>query len=415
MATKIKVIGKTQNGAALGVAKAYVEMNPATTLADLRKAFPNDIAPDKGVAEMFLPLADAEVYNAKADMSLYFTKDERPIHLQDGSIVAISQIWTGKSLQNLIKVAAKYNIEVEVNKEADVNFGKVGHALINVDTNEPVVPAKVNISKKDTAPTIKDTPKAVKENTTKNITKTAKESTAKDKEPKTTSSKATTEKPIEKKEAKKPATEIKFLGHGVYLINGHRFVDLGLPSKLLWAETNIGAENEYEAGNYFCWGETDPTPKEFYELPTYKYATLRGDITKYNDADKKQILDKEDDAAYVNWGSPCRMPTIEDFRELIDNCKRKRFEDSDGVVKGLQFISKNNGNSICFPQVGYKHIDKLVTPHDIYILPGYLWSSSKSSGGDKARTLEFEGSIQKFELPSHIVSDGIPVRPIAEI
>ncbi len=137
MISKIKVIGKTQNGAALGVAKAYVEMNPATTLADLRKAFPNDIAPDKGVAEMFLPLAEAEAFNAKADMSLYFTKDERPIHLQDGNTVAISQIWTGKSLQNLIKVAATYHIEVEVNKDANVDFGKLGYALQYTYAEEP--------------------------------------------------------------------------------------------------------------------------------------------------------------------------------------------------------------------------------------------------------------------------------------
>jgi len=147
MISKIKVIGKTQNGAALGVAKAYVEMNPATTLADLRKAFPNDIAPDKGVPEMFLPLAEAEAFNAKADMSLYFTKDERPIHLQDGSTVAISQIWTGKSLQNLIKLAATYHIEVEVNKDANVDFGKLGYALQYTYAEEPK-PAPVEKKKK---------------------------------------------------------------------------------------------------------------------------------------------------------------------------------------------------------------------------------------------------------------------------
>ena len=31
-------------------------------------------------------------------------------------------------------------------------------------------------------------------------------------------------------------------------IDGHRFVDLGLPSGLLWAETNIGAASEADAG-----------------------------------------------------------------------------------------------------------------------------------------------------------------------
>ncbi len=135
MISKIKVIGKTQNGAALGVMKAYVEMNPNTTLADLRKAFPNDIAPDKGVPEMFLPLEEAEAYNA--NMSLYFTKDERPIKLQDGSIIAMSQIWTGKSLQSLIQVAAKYNIDLEINKEAQEDFGKIGYVLKYTYTEEP--------------------------------------------------------------------------------------------------------------------------------------------------------------------------------------------------------------------------------------------------------------------------------------
>ncbi len=141
MISKIKVIGKTQNSAALGVMKAYVEMNPNTTLTDLRKAFPNDIAPDKGVAELFLPLADAEACNA--NMSLYFTKDGRPITLQDGSVIAMSQIWTGKSLQNLINVAAKYNIDVEVNKEANEDLGKQGYVLKYTYAEEPKVAAPV--------------------------------------------------------------------------------------------------------------------------------------------------------------------------------------------------------------------------------------------------------------------------------
>ncbi len=137
--SRIKVIGKTQNGAALGVMKAYAELNPSTTLEGMRKAFPNDIAPDKGVAEMFLPVEEAEAYNQKHDMSLYFVKDGKPIQLKDG-IVAMSQIWTGKSLDNLIKVAAGYGIEVEVNKAADADFGKMGYALQYLE--QPAEPKK---------------------------------------------------------------------------------------------------------------------------------------------------------------------------------------------------------------------------------------------------------------------------------
>ena len=48
------------------------------------------------------------------------------------------------------------------------------------------------------------------------------------------------------------------------IINGHKFVDLGLPSGLLWAETNIGAATAADDGCYFAWGETDMTTKSSY-------------------------------------------------------------------------------------------------------------------------------------------------------
>ena len=56
MENRIKVIGKSQNGVALGVMKAYVTMYPGTTLADLRKVFPNELAPDKGGKRNILAL-----------------------------------------------------------------------------------------------------------------------------------------------------------------------------------------------------------------------------------------------------------------------------------------------------------------------------------------------------------------------
>ncbi len=34
------------------------------------------------------------------------------------------------------------------------------------------------------------------------------------------------------------------------IINGHKFVDLGLPSGLLWAENNVGAETAADYGCY---------------------------------------------------------------------------------------------------------------------------------------------------------------------
>lgn len=38
--------------------------------------------------------------------------------------------------------------------------------------------------------------------------------------------------------------------------NGHEYVDLGLPSGLLWAKCNVGAASETAYGDYYAWGET---------------------------------------------------------------------------------------------------------------------------------------------------------------
>ena len=52
--------------------------------------------------------------------------------------------------------------------------------------------------------------------------------------------------------------------------NDHEYVNLGLPSGILWATCNVGANTPEEYGDYFAWGET--TPKDYYDWTTYQYA-----------------------------------------------------------------------------------------------------------------------------------------------
>ncbi|MDY6372158.1 MAG: hypothetical protein SPL12_07690 [Bacteroidales bacterium] len=54
------------------------------------------------------------------------------------------------------------------------------------------------------------------------------------------------------------------------------WVDLGLPSGLLWAACNLGASSPEEYGDYYAWGET--TTKEVYNWSTYKYCTASTSI-----------------------------------------------------------------------------------------------------------------------------------------
>ena len=197
------------------------------------------------------------------------------------------------------------------------------------------------------------------------------------------------------------------------IINGHKFVDLGLPSGLLWAETNIGAETAADDGNYYAWGETAPQSTNSYNWASYKYGSSSSNLSKYNSSDSKTVLDKDDDAAYVNWGSSCRMPTKDEFSELLnsDNCTwtwTSQTTSSGSSVKGYK-VTGPNGNSIFLPASGCR-IDGSLYFHDSY---GYYWSRTLDSGdASSAYYLSF-GSSDHSCLSTYRCY-GHSVRPVAE-
>ena len=139
------------------------------------------------------------------------------------------------------------------------------------------------------------------------------------------------------------------------------WVDLGLPSGLLWATRNVGATSPEDYGDYFAWGETQPN-KHFYDGFSYIYME-RGDhgflLTKYcNDplfgyngfTDNLTILQPGDDAATANFGG--RTPTKEEWEELMNNTTAT-WTTQNGV-NGLLF-SAINGNSLFLPAAGYHY------------------------------------------------------------
>ena len=135
----------------------------------------------------------------------------------------------------------------------------------------------------------------------------------------------------------------------MYVINGHKFVDLGLPSGLLWATRNVGAESIYEIGNYYSWGEIEPKNK--YTLTTYKW--FDGDeFTKYNREDGKRELDAADDVATVKWGKKCRLPKHAEAIELVTKCKWERRLSYDNQSINGYLVTGPNGNSIFLPAAG---------------------------------------------------------------
>lgn len=156
---------------------------------------------------------------------------------------------------------------------------------------------------------------------------------------------------------------------------GDDWVDLGLPSGLLWATRNVGASSPEDYGDYFAWGET--TPKEEYYWDTYRYCngsdnTLTKYCTKSNYGyngfhDTLTILQPGDDAATANYGG--RTPTNDEWRELKENTTHKWMTINE--VNGLRFTG-TNGNSLFLPAAGYYRLRYLFADNDY----GYYWSNS---------------------------------------
>ena len=114
----------------------------------------------------------------------------------------------------------------------------------------------------------------------------------------------------------------------VEFVDGHGCVDLGLPSGLKWATCNVGATSPEESGVYRIWSAT-----------TY------------------------------DWGNNWRMPTKDDFQELINNCTWSWIMQNG--VNGVEFTG-NNGNRIFLPAAGYGSGSTLYE----FGSAGFYWSST---------------------------------------
>ena len=214
-------------------------------------------------------------------------------------------------------------------------------------------------------------------------------------------------------------------------------VDLGLASGLLWAKYNIGTTKPTEPGDYYAWGETS-TKKEYYST-NYKYfkAKYNIEVLKYNEKDGKEVLELEDDAARANLGVGYRIPTKEDWEELLDDCKWEAvtttlseiIDPSQKKVIARWKVTGPNGNSIVLPMTGgFKADGWGVQPdYDIYYTTANLYPPADELSNEykyqKAVALTWpmfaeETSSEGIEEPSFksIFRDfGIVVRPVFDL
>ena len=138
----------------------------------------------------------------------------------------------------------------------------------------------------------------------------------------------------------------------------YEYVDLGLSVK--WASFNVGATAPEECGDYFAWGETET--KMNYNEGNYKYSNgSLTTLTKYCTSmeygkdgftDGMTTLLPEDDVAHVIWGGGWRMPTLAEYKELIDKCSWT-WTTQNGVNGYLITRSGYEGRSIFLPAAGF--------------------------------------------------------------
>ena len=147
------------------------------------------------------------------------------------------------------------------------------------------------------------------------------------------------------------------------IIGDYEYVDLGLPSGLLWATCNIGSNSPEGFGDYFAWGETEK--KNSYDVTNYKFAAAGSDelhpqLTKYCNipsygyngfTDNLTTLLPEDDAATANWGNGWRMPTKTEWEELFNNTTLTWTPQNnvDGIL-----LTASNGVSLFLPAAGLR-------------------------------------------------------------
>ncbi len=185
-------------------------------------------------------------------------------------------------------------------------------------------------------------------------------------------------------------------------------VDLGLSVK--WAECNVGASLPHEYGDFFAWGETSPKSSIDYFWETYilcdgTYSSLNkyNSIAAFGRTDNRNIITKEDDAAYSVMGENWRLPSENEFKELYEKCQ---WEWSENKGTYGYNIKGPNGNTIFLPLTGC-----FVGIHHNLIGSGYYWSNMNSEiSPNDAYALTF--TQDNIEIKTVSRKNGLPIRAV---
>lgn len=156
---------------------------------------------------------------------------------------------------------------------------------------------------------------------------------------------------------------------------GPLMVDMGV--SVLWASYNVGATKPSEYGNFYAYGETEPKSEYTFENYLWRYPD-------YNDWDCDEwekyfklgatITGTNYDVAHVKWGGDWRIPTQDEWEELINN-SNCQWTAINGV-NGVKMTSRITGNSIFLPAAG----NMVDADHTHDQLGCFYWTSTEWDG-----------------------------------
>ena len=151
----------------------------------------------------------------------------------------------------------------------------------------------------------------------------------------------------------------KKVNPGIIIIETTKAVDLGLPSKTIWAGWNIDASSPEGKGGYYAYGEV--TTKKEYSRDDY--------VGKW----KFKAGDPEADVATHKWGADWCMPTTKQVKELKEKCTWTYY-----IYNGVDgaAIKGPNGKSIFLPHSGYMYNGKMYNKET-----GYYYAVGDTEAG----------------------------------
>lgn len=157
-------------------------------------------------------------------------------------------------------------------------------------------------------------------------------------------------------------------------------------------------------------------------------------ITKYNAEDGKTVIDPDDDAARVNLGVGYRIPTQEDWKELLDDCiwepvtitLPEIMDPSQTKTIARWKVTGPSGNSIILPMTGGVVCDGIYdyTDKNTYYTTANLYPAEKLSDDwkyQKAVALtwpffaESDGKVKYPWLGSTPRQFAIVIRPVFDL